>query len=174
MPTFTAYLPITLLSWISVLRVCYCRYHICDKVVKPLTKRDLCSWVELVATGAQQPIWFISHAWATAFQETLEMLDWHATVHNLPSSTGYWFCTLANVSSCWLYALQLSHGLPSDICIISYEWLSFSLYSSSTDPLVPSCHLKVLSFHTASCPCVHYTVRLVLSVSNCRISTLSA
>ena len=77
-----------------------CRYHICDKVVKPLTKRDLCSWVELVATGSQLPIWFISHAWAAAFQETLEMLDWHATVHNLPSSTGYWLCTMANVSLC--------------------------------------------------------------------------
>merc|ERR1712166_879330 len=71
-------------------------YNICTQFVKPLTARYQCSWVELVATGAQLPVWFISHAWATPFAQTLEMLLWHMTVHQLSIDSAYWFCTLAN------------------------------------------------------------------------------
>lgn len=71
-------------------------YQICDEFVKPLTKRDMCSWVELVTNkDKQECVWFMSHAWLTPFNQTLEMLEWHTRVHQL-GHTGYWFCTLAN------------------------------------------------------------------------------
>lgn len=73
------------------------RYHINAEIVKPLTRKDRCSWVELVAKeGPQFVTWFMSHAWATPYCQTLEMIEWHAAVHKLPGDGGYWFCTLAN------------------------------------------------------------------------------
>ena len=81
-----------------LISVMFLRYQICDEFVKPLTKRDMCSWVELVTNkDKQECVWFMSHAWLTPFNQTLEMLDWHTRVHQLPGHTGYWFCTLANV-----------------------------------------------------------------------------
>ena len=75
------------------------RYHICDKVVKIVTRRDLCSYVELITDKDKQDcVRFLSHAWLTPYHQTLDMLDWHAEVHKSPVDTGYWFCTLANVS----------------------------------------------------------------------------
>ena len=94
------------------------RYHICGHFVKPLTTRDRCSWVELVATGPQSPTWFISHWWGTPFSQTLEMLSWHGEVHKLKETDAYWYCTLANVSGImlcfwWLIfaCLQNQHDL---------------------------------------------------------------
>ena len=75
------------------------RYHICDKVVKIVTRRDLCSYVELITDKDKQDcVRFLSHAWLTPYNQTLDMLDWHAEVHKSPADMGYWFCTLANVS----------------------------------------------------------------------------
>jgi hypothetical protein len=62
-----------------------CRYHICDIIVKPITCRYRCSFVELVAReDRQDPIWFVSHFWGTPFSQTVEMLSWHAEAHELP------------------------------------------------------------------------------------------
>ena len=61
--------------------------------------------MELIATGPQSPLWFLSHAWKTEYWQTLEMLDWHAKVHKLASDAAFWFCTMANVSLCWLCSL---------------------------------------------------------------------
>ena len=71
-------------------------YSICTHLVKTLTAAEfLCSWVELVARGPQEPIWFISHAWSTLFKDTVDMLDWHLECKDLSPDTPYWFCTLA-------------------------------------------------------------------------------
>ena len=35
-------------------------YHLCEHFVVPLTKRYQCSWVEMVATSEQLPVWFVS------------------------------------------------------------------------------------------------------------------
>ena len=79
--------------------VCF-RYHICDIIVKPVTSRDKCSFVELVAhQDRQDPIWFVSHFWGTPFDQTVQMLSFHAEVHDLGEDTTYWYCTLANVST---------------------------------------------------------------------------
>ena len=77
-------------------------YHICDEIIMPLTARPCeCSWVEMVAEHAQEPVWFVSHAWLTCLKQTLEMLNWHVEVHKLSMDTPYWICTLAKwVQSC--------------------------------------------------------------------------
>ena len=79
------------------------RYHICYKIVTIVTRRDLCSYVELVTDKDKQDcVRFLSHAWLTPYSQTVDMLEWHAEVHKSPADTGYWFCTLANVSCCGL------------------------------------------------------------------------
>lgn len=71
-------------------------YHINENVVMPLTARFPCSWVELVALGPQPPLWFVSHWWGTAFQETAQMLKFHASRRDFSVDTSYWICTFAN------------------------------------------------------------------------------
>ena len=76
-------------------------YQICDHLVKPISAPFKSSWVEVLATtGPQFGIYFLSHAWANPFSETIEMLDYHAEVKGLTSATTYWFCVFANVSDC--------------------------------------------------------------------------
>ena len=76
-------------------------YQICDHLVKPISAPFKSSWVEVLATtGPQFGIYFLSHAWANPFTETIEMLDYHAEVKGLTSATTYWFCVFANVSDC--------------------------------------------------------------------------
>ena len=58
--------------------------------MKPLTKPFECSFVELVATGEQPPLWFVSHAWSTPLNETLSMLEWHSKCRKLDPNTPYW------------------------------------------------------------------------------------
>ena len=83
---------------VLTISVCF-RYHICDIIVKPVTFREKCSIVELVAhQDRQDPIWFVSHFWGTPFDQTVQMLSFHAEVHDLGEDTTYWYCTLANVS----------------------------------------------------------------------------
>ena len=90
---------ISLCVYVLTISVCF-RYHICDIIVKPVTSRDKCSFVELVAhQDRQDPIWFVSHFWGTPYDQTVQMLSFHAEVHNLGEDTTYWYCTLANVST---------------------------------------------------------------------------
>lgn len=96
-------------------------YHLCENILKPLTARDQCSWVELVASGAQDPLWFVSHAWSTCIYQTMSMLSWHASVHQYTSHNAYyWICTTANnqVRCCtgsrmpgWIELVRLQHNL---------------------------------------------------------------
>ena len=77
-------------------------YHVCDHFIKPLTARFGCSYVELVASGPQAPVYFVSHAWSTRVAQTLAMLSYHAEVHSLDRNTPYWICTTAKCA--WHYA----------------------------------------------------------------------
>ena len=115
-----------------------CRYHICGHFVKPLTTRDRCSWVELVATGPQKPTWFISHWWGTPFSQTLEMLDWHGHIHDLNQNDAYWYCTLANVSGSvlcsWLIVVDICVCRTSTICV---NWQEAFVKRRFGKPLLP-------------------------------------
>ena len=70
-------------------------YHLCQLFVKPLTVQFKCSFVELVATAPQPPQWFLSHAWSTAFKDTLSMLEWHRQCRGLGEDSAIWICTFA-------------------------------------------------------------------------------
>ncbi|CAE8626046.1 unnamed protein product, partial [Polarella glacialis] len=75
---------------------CVNLYHINDHVVMPLTRPARCSFVELVASGPQKPVWFVSHWWGTPFRQTVELLGFHASKRHLPKECPYWICTFAN------------------------------------------------------------------------------
>lgn len=75
-------------------------YHINDLFVMPLTEADKCSFMELVAKGPQDPLWFISHWWGTSFMDSLAMLRFHAKTRKLAKSHRYWMCTFANNQHC--------------------------------------------------------------------------
>lgn len=82
------------ITWINVNM-----YHLCTHAIKPLSAKDKCSWIELVASGMQKPTWFLSHSWGTPFNETMQMLEFFKDVHKLPDDAAFWLCTLANVNS---------------------------------------------------------------------------
>jgi len=71
-------------------------YHIDFHVVKPLTLPYRCSFVELVATVPQPPVWFCSHYWGTPFQQTSALINFHAEQRELAPESSYWICTFAN------------------------------------------------------------------------------
>lgn len=75
-------------------------YHINDLFVMPLTEADKCSFMEMVATKPQDPLWFISHWWGTSFKDSLAMLRFHAKTRKLKKSSSYWMCTFANNQHC--------------------------------------------------------------------------
>merc|ERR1719361_1781024 len=53
-------------------------YHVCEHFIMPITKTAACSYVEIVASEVQKPVWMVSHAWSTPFEQTLMMLRHHA------------------------------------------------------------------------------------------------
>jgi hypothetical protein len=72
-------------------------YDINELVVLPATKERACAFVELLATAAQPPDWFVSHWWGGSFERFVECLVAHARVRGLSDETAtYWVCALAN------------------------------------------------------------------------------
>ena len=58
--------------------------------IKPATKKRRCSFVELIATGAQRPAWFVSHWWGEAIFDFITCLCQHQHDRNLADGTAYW------------------------------------------------------------------------------------
>ena len=76
--------------------------------------------MELVAhQDRQDPIWFVSHFWGTPFDQTVQMLSFHAEVHDLGEDTTYWYCTLANVSTSYLRCAVLCCAVRCVLTILS-------------------------------------------------------
>jgi len=71
-------------------------YHINDLIVMPLTGPCACSFMEMVSSGPQDPVWFISHWWGTPFLDTLRMMRLHADRRHVSMCGLYWMCTFAN------------------------------------------------------------------------------
>jgi len=81
-------------------------YQVDNYFTKPITAPAKCSWVEFITGGEKQlPQWLISHAWATYFCHTTEMLFLHATSRymdrwehedDLLASATYWCCAFSN------------------------------------------------------------------------------
>jgi len=71
-------------------------YDLVHWVVKPATKSDQCSYVELVAEGPQLPKWFVSHWWGEPVALFIQCLRQHRMDRELPLKTPYWVCAYAN------------------------------------------------------------------------------
>lgn len=70
-------------------------HDVLNDVIKPATQQRKCSLVELVATSAQRPQWFVVHFYGTPMADLLAALSQHATDHSLGEDTPYWLCACA-------------------------------------------------------------------------------
>ena len=73
------------------------RLYDADKyVIRPATVAALCSLVELLATGPQPPLWFVSHWWGEPVRDFVACIVQHARDHGLGDDACYWVCAYAN------------------------------------------------------------------------------
>lgn len=84
-------------------------------LVKPVTQKKQCSYVEHVAGGKEQPPrWFVSHSWATPIRQHLYCLEQHASDRGLSiDESPYWVCAYANNQ--WELETELSLD-DGDLC----------------------------------------------------------
>ena len=74
-------------------------YDVVKYVVKPATKEQQCSYVELVApagTTSQRPKWFVSHWWGEPVKDFIAALKNHAEMRGLAKTDAYWVCAYAS------------------------------------------------------------------------------
>eukprot|EP00930_Biecheleria_cincta_P068358 TRINITY_DN5572_c0_g1_i1.p1 TRINITY_DN5572_c0_g1~~TRINITY_DN5572_c0_g1_i1.p1 ORF type:complete len:689 (+),score=124.17 TRINITY_DN5572_c0_g1_i1:180-2246(+) len=71
-------------------------YHISDHFVMPLTLRFRCSFVELCSEGPEEPTWFVSHWWGTAFSQSVQLLKFHIEKRQIPKTAAFWVDAFAN------------------------------------------------------------------------------
>jgi hypothetical protein len=70
-------------------------YDIMTRLVKPATTAKRCSYVELVATSAQRPKWFVSHWWGESVGSFIKCLQQHSIDRGLRADCAYWVCAYA-------------------------------------------------------------------------------
>jgi hypothetical protein len=74
-------------------------YDIEIRIIKTRTASQQSSYVELIATKAQIPIWFVSHWWGEPIIAMIMCLRQHVKDRGLsPEDTFYWICVSANCS----------------------------------------------------------------------------
>jgi len=71
-------------------------YWVVDNVVRPMTEKHKCSFVELLAWGPQSPMWFVSHWWGEPVGDFVSCVKAHAELRNTPAPSAYWVCAYAN------------------------------------------------------------------------------
>ena len=84
-------------------------YDTAKYVILPFTVARQCSFVEMVARGAQPPLWFVSHWWGEPVVDFVACLEQHAQDYgkkdrhgydqiggNVDAATPYWVCAYAN------------------------------------------------------------------------------
>ncbi|CAJ1415050.1 unnamed protein product, partial [Effrenium voratum] len=127
-------------------------YQLADWVIRPATREDHCSYVELISSGkeAQNPQWFVSHAWQEPILDFVRCLQGHAEVRELEETVAYWVCAYANNQhelgdelrcnpreTSFFRAMQLSLGvvlvLDSEGTPFSRTWCCFELAMALTD-----------------------------------------
>ena len=67
-------------------------YDIKYRIIIAGTAQYKCSYVELVATGDQIPLWFVSHWWGETVFAMIKCLIRHAKDRGLSWDTPYWIC----------------------------------------------------------------------------------
>ena len=74
-------------------------YDIKERIIKKRTATQQSSYVELIATKAQIPKWFVSHWWGEPIIAMIMCLRQHVKYRGLsPEDTFYWICVSANCS----------------------------------------------------------------------------
>ncbi|CAL1159332.1 unnamed protein product [Cladocopium goreaui] len=71
-------------------------YHLDAWLIRPATQAENCSMVELMASKAQTPQWFISHWWGEPVHAFTTCVKRHAEIRQLPGTSCYWVCAYAN------------------------------------------------------------------------------
>ena len=69
-------------------------------VIMPATERLRCAFVELVASGPQRPVWFVSHWWGEPVVLFLRCIETHAEDHGLDEDAPYWVCAYVRAWPC--------------------------------------------------------------------------
>lgn len=67
-------------------------------IIKPATRPDQCSYVELVTEDplSQRPKWFVSHAWSEPVASFAQCLEQHSRLRDLEDKDAWWVCAYAN------------------------------------------------------------------------------
>ena len=93
-------------------------YEVCRHVIKPATLEKQTSYVELIATEPQKPIWFVSHWWGEAIFEFVWCIDQHSKDHTKKDqwgtvinkeaveTCGYWVCAYGASPSVYAVATR--------------------------------------------------------------------
>jgi len=123
-------------------------YGVVAWVVRPATRQDGCSYVELVAYGPQEPKWFVSHWWGAALKPFVQCLRQHCVDRKMDKhDTAYWICAFAinqnqvesegsrdPAQSCFRSAMGKSRGtvtvLDTDVVTCSRLWCAYEVYVS--------------------------------------------
>eukprot|EP00978_Attheya_sp_CCMP212_P013376 scaffold33679_cov57-Attheya_sp.AAC.1 len=70
-------------------------YDVVQYLVKPLTEKRRCSYVELIADMPQKPLWFVSHWWGESVFQFVSCIERHAYDRGLGDDATYWVCAYA-------------------------------------------------------------------------------
>lgn len=105
------------ISWLNL-------YHIATWLIGPATITEDCSFVELLTSCEQIPLWFVSHWWGECLVDFMQCLELHLQIRRVGEDPAYWVCAYANrqhsltdevadnpKESSFYKALQLSSGL---------------------------------------------------------------
>jgi len=64
------------------------------------TRAAQVAFVELVATGAQPPLYFVSHWWGEPVFDFIKCIRRHAIDRKLDVTAAYWVCAVRPAQSC--------------------------------------------------------------------------
>ena len=65
-------------------------YEAARYVIKPATYLKQCSFVELIATGEQEPLYFVSHWWGEPVFDFIQCINQHSIDRKLGKTAPYW------------------------------------------------------------------------------------
>jgi len=109
-------------------------YDASELIVIPATSHRECSFVELLATAPQEPVWFTSHWWGSPVLSFVRCVAQHVEDHLLKDDTTYWVCGYAinqhkitvdggisanPIESAFVKAIELAQGRV--LCIMDEE-----------------------------------------------------
>ena len=68
----------------------FTHYDLCSRVICPATRIHQCSYVELVASGPQRPLWMVVHGWGEPAADFLHSVEQHSSDRALTENAFYY------------------------------------------------------------------------------------